>query len=389
VTLDLEANEGACATESAAAAVWAEEHGRTRSAKSVLLNGAYALYQLGRWDEGERMIQRLHLTTPEGIDLRRVGIALVHVEIDRGDLDAAARRFETVRGLGHPSWADPTTLINADLAIRMALARGDLHDGRRLAGEGLSALGRMEPNDVLEFGCYMLPTALRIEADLAQRARTRSAAGDLAEAMAHGREIVEQARSVITHLVADYPELRRRPAALLALCEAEWARLQAQPSAELWSAAVAACQEAEQLHLRPYALYRQAEALLVAKAERPAAAALLREAHAAVVAMGARPLQREIEALAERARIRLEPDAGAANGGDAGDTATGQHFGLTPREREVLSLVAAGRTNRQIGAELFISEKTAGVHVSNILGKLGAGGRTEAAAIAHRLGLVR
>jgi DNA-binding NarL/FixJ family response regulator len=56
---------------------------------------------------------------------------------------------------------------------------------------------------------------------------------------------------------------------------------------------------------------------------------------------------------------------------------------------EVLSLVAAGRTNRQIGTELFISEKTAGVHVSNILGKLGAGGRTEAAAIAHRLGLVR
>jgi DNA-binding NarL/FixJ family response regulator len=129
--------------------------------------------------------------------------------------------------------------------------------------------------------------------------------------------------------------------------------------------------------------------MLADKADRGEVAAVLREAHASVVAMGARPLQGEIEALAERGRIRLEPDAGASGGRDAGDTATDQRFGLTPRELEVLSLVAAGRTNRQIGTELFISEKTAGVHVSNILGKLGAGGRTEAAAIAHRLGLVR
>jgi DNA-binding NarL/FixJ family response regulator len=63
-------------------------------------------------------------------------------------------------------------------------------------------------------------------------------------------------------------------------------------------------------------------------------------------------------------------------------------FGLTPREREVLALVADGRTNRQIAERLFISDSTAGVHVSNILGKLGVAGRGEAAAIAFRLGLV-
>ena len=62
-------------------------------------------------------------------------------------------------------------------------------------------------------------------------------------------------------------------------------------------------------------------------------------------------------------------------------------LGLTPRELEVLLLVAAGRTNREIGAELFMSEKTASVHVSRILAKLGVGGRVEAAAVAHRLGL--
>ena len=61
-------------------------------------------------------------------------------------------------------------------------------------------------------------------------------------------------------------------------------------------------------------------------------------------------------------------------------------YGLTPREREVLELLAEGRTNKQIAETLFISESTAGVHVSNILGKLGAANRVEAAAIAYRMG---
>jgi DNA-binding NarL/FixJ family response regulator len=389
-TLDFAADEVACATEAAAAAVWAEEHGRTRSAALVLINGAYALYQLGRWGEAEGLVRRLRLATPEGIDFRRVEIALVHLEIEGGDVDTAARRFEAVRGLGHPYWADLTTVINAELATRIALARGDLRDGRRLAGEGLAALGRLRPRDAADFRCFLVPLiALRVEAELAGHARARGAAGDLDEAMVHGRTIIEQARSVTTSIVARAPEAWRRPEAVLALCEAEWSRLQGASDAGLWSAAAAACEEAQQLYLRPYALYRQSEAMLADKADRGEVAAVLRQAHGAVVAMGARPLQREIEALAERARIRVQPDAGASGGRDAGDAATDQRFGLTPREREVLSLVAAGRTNRQIGAELFISEKTAGVHVSNILGKLGAGGRTEAAAIAHRLGLVR
>ena len=64
-------------------------------------------------------------------------------------------------------------------------------------------------------------------------------------------------------------------------------------------------------------------------------------------------------------------------------------LGLTRREREVLPLVAAGHTNKRIAEILFISENTAGVHVSNILGKLGVSTRTEAAAVAARLGLDR
>jgi DNA-binding NarL/FixJ family response regulator len=62
--------------------------------------------------------------------------------------------------------------------------------------------------------------------------------------------------------------------------------------------------------------------------------------------------------------------------------------GLTPREHEVLCLVAEGRTNREIGETLYMSEKTAGVHVSRILAKLDARSRVEAATLAERLGLL-
>ena len=69
------------------------------------------------------------------------------------------------------------------------------------------------------------------------------------------------------------------------------------------------------------------------------------------------------------------------------ESAATDQLGLTPREAEVLSLVAAGQTNRQIGEALFVSEKTASVHVSNILRKLGVSSRVDAAAVAQRLGV--
>jgi DNA-binding NarL/FixJ family response regulator len=94
-------------------------------------------------------------------------------------------------------------------------------------------------------------------------------------------------------------------------------------------------------------------------------------AREAARALGAKPLVDQLRAIGS-APARHE----------AGDDT------LTPRVREVLGLVAAGRTNGEIGKQLFISAKTVSVHVSNILGKLGAAGRTEAAAIARRRGLV-
>jgi DNA-binding CsgD family transcriptional regulator len=97
--------------------------------------------------------------------------------------------------------------------------------------------------------------------------------------------------------------------------------------------------------------------------------------------LGALPLGEQISALARRARIPLARDPDATADADKAD------LGLTGREREVLRLVSAGRSNREIAAELFISPKTASVHVSNILAKLGAASRSEAAAKAHALHL--
>lgn len=135
---------------------------------------------------------------------------------------------------------------------------------------------------------------------------------------------------------------------------------------------------------RAYALWRQAEAQLGRSGKRSAAAGPLREAHAIASRLDAAPLRGEIERLALRGRLDLvvEPP----RPGTPADALSS--LGLTAREREVLELLAAGRTNRQIAAELFITEKTAGHHVSSILAKLGVRGRTEAAATAHRLGLV-
>jgi DNA-binding NarL/FixJ family response regulator len=117
---------------------------------------------------------------------------------------------------------------------------------------------------------------------------------------------------------------------------------------------------------------------LLAGDDRAAAAQELKEAHAVAVRLGARPLREAVEALARRGRIELE--------GVGRLVPTSAVF--TPREAEVLALLAQGRTNKQIGAELYISEKTASVHVSNILAKLEANGRTEAVAIAAQRGLL-
>jgi len=102
-------------------------------------------------------------------------------------------------------------------------------------------------------------------------------------------------------------------------------------------------------------------------------------------------LAERVERLTRAARLDLhvvQPAAVRANGAPAGAPAPGDRWGLSEREREVLALVASGRTNGQIGAALFISTKTASVHVTHILDKLGVSSRTEAALVAVQSGLL-
>jgi DNA-binding NarL/FixJ family response regulator len=140
--------------------------------------------------------------------------------------------------------------------------------------------------------------------------------------------------------------------------------------------------ELERPPVAAYCRWRQAEALVAAGASRADATVPLREAHATATRIGAGPLLRELELLAERARLDPLP---AEDRPPAATARLGELLGLTPREAEVLTLVARGLTDREIAAELVISVKTASVHVSHILRKLDAPNRREAAAIANRV----
>jgi DNA-binding CsgD family transcriptional regulator len=169
-----------------------------------------------------------------------------------------------------------------------------------------------------------------------------------------------------------------------AMRTAEGLRGDGAPALAVWRDVVAAWEAAGDVWPLAYARFRLAEACC-AEGARDAAAEPLGAAVRTLAALDARPLLDDAVALAQRARIPLDGDAAVEPAPPRDDVP----FGLTEREREVLALVAAGRTNGQIAAALFISPKTASVHVSNILAKLGVTGRVEAAGVAHRLGLVR
>jgi len=237
-------------------------------------------------------------------------------------------------------------------------------------------------------------------------ALSRAAAGEPAVVLVAGEAGVGKSR-----LVAELAAAERAGAALLgrlrelaeraagaggpqpetaahaALGEAEATRLDGRSDLEGWAAAAAGWERLGQLYRAAYARWREAEALLAARGPRPRATAALLQAHQVAGELGAAPLRREIEGLARRARIDLAA-AAAPPAARAAEPTPAERLGLTPREREVLALVAGGRTNQQIAEELFISVKTAGIHVSNILAKLGVGNRVEAAAAAHRGGLL-
>ena len=241
----------------------------------------------------------------------------------------------------------------------------------------------MDPEGLVSLGLIAWYTlVLRLEADRAERAAARRAPEEVAEARRRAAAVVAELDRLAREPNATYPNSTGR----LLLAQAELSRLEGNSNPERWQAATAAWNQLERPFDAAYARYRQAEALLAAGGSRQQAETALRAAHQTTVALGAAPLRREVELLAQRGRLRLqEPEDTTASPEVRPSPATS--LGLTRREVEVLALVAEGRTNRQIGQALFITPKTASVHVSRILAKLGVAGRGEAAAVAHRLGL--
>ncbi|MBV9473791.1 MAG: response regulator transcription factor [Solirubrobacterales bacterium] len=176
---------------------------------------------------------------------------------------------------------------------------------------------------------------------------------------------------------------------------AELARARGRSDPKAWVAAAREWESIKRPFQRAVALWRASEAH-IDSGDRAAASETARDALEEARGLGARWLVEELTVLAQRARLDVASEAAAgadvaldaagARGAQA-DGGGADPFGLTARERQVLALVAEGATNRQIGAALYMAEKTASVHVSRILSKLGVRSRTQAAAVAHRLHL--
>ncbi len=329
-------------------------------------------FELGAWGRAQALIaedDERPMFGPLRLNalLRKIELALGRGRHDRARelLDDAARTGESSR---EPQFHGPIGALRAELERRA----GDLDAAREAIDV---ALGRVGREDVMRVARVAV-TGLAVEADTAERARDLGDEPAVAAALERAERLL-----ALAHGAA----LPGRPveAAQLATAQAEATRARGASAPDAWSAAAAAWDALDRPYPAATASWRQAEAQGRA-GDREGAAAAATAALTTAEALGADWLRGEVEGLAARARLALGPEGRPEQLDDAGDE---DPFGLTPRERQVLALVAAGRTNREIGAALFMAEKTASVHVSRILAKLGVRRRTEAAGVAHRLGL--
>jgi len=326
-----------------------------------------AHYAAGSWDEAERVAAAADERRPA------VSAAALYVEVGRGRAAAAERlaRLAPYRA------ADPyVAYLAGGCEADLVRWRGELERSSELARETLSTQEEAGAPWVLS-AIWPAALALAAEGDMAERAR---AAGDQAAVKEHqaiGEDLLARARAALQRARDKGRQVGPEAVAWLARAEAEWTRVEGRSDPAGWAAAADAFGYGY-LYEEARCRWRLAEALL-GDGRRLEAAEAARAAHEIAERLGARPLLAELEALGRRGRL----DLGVEPPGQPGAAAPG----LTPRELEVLRLVAAGRSNGQIAEALFISRKTASVHVSNILAKLGVHTRTEAAAAAHRLGL--
>jgi DNA-binding CsgD family transcriptional regulator len=328
-----------------------------------------SLVKIGEWDEAQRELESALGFAASGLAEIWVRSSLAELAVARGSFDVAREHIEIVRAqAGH---LEPTqdAILLAQVRAQLAHAEGQLEVAGALVSEALESIAEQEVPS--RYAMTLVCAGLAVEAAVAEHARER--AQDVASENRARREALAQA-------VEAMPVDRNDERAYRALAHAELARVDGESTAEMWRAAVDGWRLARDARFLAYSLYRLAQ-MQIAGGDREPAAASLAEAHAFASKLGAAPLQQDIEALARRARIDVVGVAARASGDGIGA------LGLTDREMQVLGHLAAGRSNAEIATALFISPKTASVHVSNIFTKLGVRNRTEAAAIAHDLGI--
>ncbi len=346
----------------------------------MLCNEADCLFRLGRWDECERAVSRAEDVGSLGINGILEQELLGRLALSRGRFDEAAERLRPLAPL-----AQRAVDIQFVVPVEASLALLAIWQGRpgQALDQLLAAIPKIDLTPEVRIG-ELYAMGLRAAADLAELSVARRSTDAEQRAVAAATRLLAAIRARHEDVVATRPVFTAGSEAWLLQCEAEVTRLHRRPDAAAWVRVGEAWRRLHRPYSVAYARWREAEARLASRGDRSLAAAALRAALDEARRLGAEPMAQELTALAARARLRIDQQAPDAEVGP--DPAT--DLGLTAREGEVLALIAIGRTNRQIADELFISQSTAGVHVSNILGKLGVTGRGEAAALAYRLGLV-
>jgi DNA-binding NarL/FixJ family response regulator len=323
----------------------------------------------GKWAASEAAIPEGRRPTSHGTFIneahRRTQLALGH-----GDHETARQLLDEAAPVAAQSREPQFIGVQAALVAELDRRAGDLEAARAAIDDGLDRIEFCSEDRARI--CMVSAAGLRVEVDAALRAR------DLGDADGE-RTAITASEMLFARVEATAADHRPVETAMLATAHGELARARGEDDAEAWAAAVAEWTAIDRPYEAAEAQWHQAGALL-AGGDRDGATELSLAARAAAREFGATWLESEIDGFAARARLRLQP-------AEEEPVETDDPFGLTPRERQVLELVAGGRTNREIGQTLFMAEKTASVHVSRILSKLDVRTRTEAAAVAHRLGL--
>ncbi|MDQ1358721.1 MAG: hypothetical protein QOG44_3094 [Acidimicrobiaceae bacterium] len=368
--------------EAAQVAIAGIEHARRvgmLGSDGVLLayNGADALYWLGQWDEAMALVTAYPLLadrpygTSGAVVVARIAFLRGHDELSahHRDLALAATHAGAERA--------PEALA---CAAQIAAREGRFDDARRNFAD---ALAIVDASDDLFLATQISSAAMEVEADRVESIRLHGShsPAEASEAQVVADGLRTWARRAVERLARQGVPLGRDASVQLAVLEAECARVSGEFDPDRWASIAAQWDALHFAYPVATARYREAEAVLRGRGGRDRAAAAARAALATAERLGAAPLAARVRLLAERGRVDLT--APAEDRGAPRDVLSQR--GVSTREREVLDLIAAGRTNRQIAHELYISEKTASVHVTHLLRKLGVGTRIEAAAIAQEL----